>query len=525
MVLAVTSCESGSTNSPATPATNSPATSAAPIAGPFAVLLANSVDLGPARADHTQVTVALRDSAPPRRLTEWARQQHLSVRWRPGDGWAVLDGPAAALGGAFGVDIHHYRHPRGTVFYASPQQPGVPTALAPEVDGFGRILSYSPHTEARPGPLPTEVPDQGLSPDALLRAYNALPLKRGGITGRGMTVVVFAFDGFDQADLDMYADAYGLPRFTPEVVGGMPTARRGEATMDLEAVHAVAPEARMVLVNAGPTVEGEGVYPKIAEMMEDTARRYPGAIWSLSIGWACDKLLTTADLAPIRAALSAAHATGTTTFDASGDLAGLECKFSRIWSGPPGPDDIGLDAVASLPEMTSVGGTTLTTEPSGRWLAERAWFDVPLSQGSGGGVSALFDRPDWQTVDPSGIDAGRRLVPDVAAAADQFTGLKIVFDQQYALGGGTSLAAPIWAGLTALMDDFLLRNGGHLIGNLNPQLYRIAQRSPRPAFRDITQGANAVYLTGPGYDLTTGLGTPNIDNLVKDLFLAQRLGE
>jgi len=495
-----------------------------PISGPFAVLLAGSADLGPALTEHTQVTVALEHTSVPRRLMEWAGGHQLSVHWRAGDNWAVLDGAASALGGALGVDVRNYRHPLGTVFYASPQQPWVPTALAAEVEGFGRILSYTPHTESRPGPLPREVPDQGLSPSALLRAYNAAPLTRSGVSGSGITVVVFAFDGVDQADLDMYADAYRLPRFTPEVVGGMPTARRGEATMDLEAIHAVAPDAKTVLVNAGPTLAGEGVYPKIAAMMEDTAQRYPGAVWSFSIGWACDKLLTTADLAPIRSALAAAHSTGTTTLDASGDLAGLECKFSRSWSGPPGPDDIGLDAVASLPEMTSVGGTTLTTDRAGKWLAERAWFDVPLSQGSGGGVSALFDRPDWQTVNPPGIDPGRRLTPDVAATADQFTGLKIVFNKQWGLGGGTSLAAPIWAGLTALMDEFLVRNNSHLIGDLNPLLYQIASSAPRPAFRDITQGANAVYFAGPGYDLTTGLGTPDLENLVKDLFLELRLG-
>ena len=501
-----------------------PAARAATIGGPYRSLLAAAVDLGPADTDPTQLTAALRSGAEPHRLMEWAGRQHLSVRWRAGDDWAVVEGAAAALAGAFGVDVHNYRHRLGTVFYASPQQPAVPAPLAAEVTGLGRILSYSPHTEAHPWPLPREVPDQGLSPTGLLRAYNALPLTRSGITGSGITVVVFTFDGFDQADLDKYSDAFGLPRFTPEVVGGMPTARRGEAAMDLEAVHAVAPDARTVLVNAGPTIEGQGVYPKIAAMMEDTERRFPGAIWSLSIGWACDKLLTTADLAPIRSALTAAHRTGTTAFDASGDLAGLECKYSRDWSGPPGPDDVGLDAVASLPEMTSVGGTTLTTDPSGRWLAERAWFDVPLSQGSGGGVSALFDRPDWQQVNPPGGDPRRRMTPDVAATSDQFTGLKIVLHQQFALGGGTSLAAPVWAGLTALINDFLQQHGGNPVGDLNPLLYRIANQAPRPAFRDITQGANAVARAGPGYDLTTGLGTPDVENLTKDLFVLQKLG-
>ena len=78
--------------------------------------------------------------------------------------------------------------------------------------------------------------------------------------------------------------------------------------MDLEAIHAIAPDAKKVLVNARSTVEGDGGYEKIAKMMEDTERSFPGAVWSFSIGWGCDKLITAADLAPVRSALADAHA-------------------------------------------------------------------------------------------------------------------------------------------------------------------------------------------------------------------------
>ena len=71
--------------------------------------------------------------------------------------------------------------------------------------------------------------------------------------------------------------------------------------------------------------------------MESVDRRYPGAVWSFSIGWGCDRVLTRADLAPVRSALARAHRNGTTAFDASGDLAGLECKGGHDWSDPPSP--------------------------------------------------------------------------------------------------------------------------------------------------------------------------------------------
>ena len=147
----------------------------------------------------------------------------------------------------------------------------------------------------------------------------------------------------------------------------------------------------------------------------------------------------------MRSALTNAHKHGTAVFDASGDTAGLECKGGEDFSSPPGPNDIGVDAVASLPEMTSVGGTTLSTDMQGRWLAEQAWTDVPMSQGTSGGVATLFARPLFQRAVSAARDSTHRLVPDVAAVADPFTGVRIVYEQQPRLGGGTSQAAPIWA--------------------------------------------------------------------------------
>ena len=498
------------------------------IGGPYAALLGASTDLGPAQDQYVQLTAALRVSTRPDDLFGWARGRGLTVRWRADDSWAFIGGSPGALAEAFGVSVHDYRGRRGQVFYASPQQPAVPAAVRAEVAELGRILGYTPHREANRWVFPAEAPDQelaqqGLTPAAVLRTYNVQPLRDAGYSGKGGTVIVFSFDGFDQADLDLFATTFNLPMFTPEVVGGQPPARRGEATMDLQAIHAIAPDAKKVLFNALPTVQGAGSYEKIAAMMEQADRDYPGALWSFSIGWGCDKLITAADLAPARAALAAALANGTTAFDASGDLAGLECKGGQEWSAPPSADDIGLDAVASMPEMTNVGGTTVSTDEDGAWLAEQAWFDAPLSQGTAGGVSALFERPDWQAALDPGRGAGMRLTPDISAVADPFTGVRIVFNQQELVGGGTSLSAPLWAGMTAVMNQYLVDNGGRPVGDLNPVLYEMAEAARLPAFRDVVLGGNAVDAAGPGYDLVSGLGTPDVNNMAKNLLLTQKL--
>ncbi|MBV8928429.1 MAG: S53 family peptidase, partial [Mycobacteriaceae bacterium] len=408
------------------------------------------------------------------------------------------------------------------VFYASPQQPAVPQPLDEEVAELGRILGYTPeHMATR---FAQDVPNKGLTPSGLLNSYDANDLAAQGFTGKGSTIVFFAFDGYAQSDLDAFATTLGQPKFSPTVLGGQAGEPRGETTMDLEVAHAVAPDARQVVLNARPTGEGGGTYEKIAQLLESADRQFPGAIWSFSIGWGCDKLITAADLAPVREALATAHSHGTTAFDASGDLAGLECKGGDDWSSPPGPSDVGLDAVASLPEMTDVGGTTLSTDVTGRWLAEQAWFDVPLSQGTGGGVSALFGRPPWQGGVSSVRDTTHRLTPDIAAVADPFTGVKIVVNGRHVIGGGTSQSAPIMAGLAAVMNQYLTANGGHPPGDLNPLLYRIAAGAPRPAFRDVTLGGNAVDDAAPGYDLVTGLGTPDVANLVGNLLALQKVG-
>lgn len=512
---------------------SSPPARAAVIDGPYARMLAEAADLGPGRDDPIQVTAALHRHARPVRLEQWARDHGLSVRWRDGDDWAVIEGASQAVADAFGVSVHDYRTrggpDPGRVFYASPQQPAIPPAARTEVSGVGRILSYTPVREALPMPTPPrDVPDGGLLPSQLLNAYNATPLVEEGYTGQGQTVVVFAFDGFLQQDMDAFTDTFGLPRFAPEVVGGMPERRGGEANMDLQVIHAIAPGAKKVLVNARETAsnDGESAFVKLGRLMESVDETFPGAIWSFSIGWGCDRLFTAADVAPVRAALAAALDRGTTAFNATGDLAGMECKGGQNWSEPPSPNDVGVDAVASLPEMTAVGGTKLSTDAAGQWLSEQSWYNIPLTQGTAGGASTLFERPDWQTVGIGSELPDRRLVPDISAVSDPFTGVRIVFNQTVVVGGGTSQAAPIWAGFAALLNEKFDAKGAAPLGEFNPVLYRVATNPKLAAgIRDINFGGNAVSLSGTtGYDMVTGLGTPNIDILSRSILLA-RSGE
>ncbi len=509
-----------------------PAPGVTGIGGPYGNLLAHSADLGAARGGDVQVVVALADTTRPAELVDWADHRGLSVRWRPGEDWAIIAGGADKVADAFEVAVHNYRSGEGHVFYAAATQPGIPQQLRGQVMDVGRILGYGRRAVVtRPTP-PLDVPKPGLTPPVMMTAYNATPL---ATTGKGQTIAFFEFGDYDTSDLRAYAQRFNLPDFNlAPPIGGMPPHNdaTGETMMDLEAAHAVAPDAQLVVVNAtGYFPDDNYRWSEVETMFDAVDSRYPGAVWSSSITVGpCDQLLKALDADPARSALARAEQHGTSAFDAAGDTGGLECKqdIEGHWGAAPAGDDVGLDSMASLPEMTDVGGTTLSTDAKGLWVSEETWVDYAMQQGTGGGISAVFTRPAWQSslsVPQDSQSRLRRLTPDVAAVADAVTGLLIRYDGKWLIMGGTSLAAPLWAGLAAVMNEYLLANGGHALGDVNPLLYQAASTGARqPAFHDVTLGGNDVYAATPGYDLVTGLGTPNVDNLVHDILDIQRAG-
>ena len=320
-------------------------------------------------------------------------------------------------------------------------------------------------------------------------------------------MVVFAFDGFDQTDLDLFASSFNLPQFTwmwwrasrrPAGVRPRWTCRRRTPWRPTRRRCSSTPTRRSRV----------GAYEKIAAMMEDADRRYPGAVWSFSIGWGCDKLITAADLVPVRSALAKAQANGTTAFDASGDLAGLECKGGQEWSAPPSANDIGLDAVASMPEMVNVGHHPVHRQH--RRLAGRAGLVRRAAVAGLGRRHLGAVRPAGLAERPAGLRGagGSAAHPDISAVADPFTGVKIVFDQQFLVGGGTSLAAPIWAGRDRVDEPVPRRERRPADRRPQPAALQHLPGCPVAGVPRHRSGGNAVAHAGPGYDLVDRLGTP-----------------
>ena len=362
--------------------------------------------------------------------------------------------------------------------------------------------------------------DNPQTPASLRSAYDVPAADRGA----GVTVGVLALAGWEKNDLATFATEQGSPltagQLTEVNVGLAPTKLDGlggefEVALDSEAVLAMAPDARQRLYFA-PNSE-EGIVGGLSQMATDAEH---GLIQVSSTSWGICEALFRAGSADLQSAYAAAIdrlvASGATLFAAAGDGGAFDC------STPDEPDNSAqVDWPASYVNTVAVGGTTLN--PGG---PEIAWHDTGfgyyLGDGGGGGESLDEPLPSYQ----AGLVAGarQRLVPDVAADADPQSGMGIYVRTAGGDtgGGGTSLAAPLWAGMLASALSSAGRTTG--LGNVLPALYASAADAAGPGFTDVTAGHNNLWHATTGYDKTTGLGVPRWSVLAPALLAATPAG-
>jgi subtilase family serine protease len=372
-------------------------------------------------------------------------------------------------------------------------------------------------------------------------AYGIQPLLDHGINGSGQTVVLPEFASTAPAvppevtdirrDLADFDSRFGLPPARIQVIttlAGSSASKwlaNAEEVVDTEMVHAVAPHATIVEL---PVARADVSTPakEVATFVQQTRIASSHAdVISLSGGYG-EHFITPAEGTTIHSVLKYSAAHHVTFVAASGD-GGVISDLGTFGSSRPVKE---VDLPASDPLVLAVGGTSLTANPViGTYISETALNTLPTlidghySQASGGGFSRIFARPAYQDGVP-GIGATRGL-PDVAGDGSSSSGMAFAFagpgDAYALLGeGGTSAAAPFWAGLIALADQ----EAGHPLGFVNPAIYRIAQGPPdHKAFHDVTTGDNTVvvngltitgYQAGPGWDPVTGWGSPDAQVLV-----------
>jgi hypothetical protein len=310
------------------------------------------------------------------------------------------------------------------------------------------------------------------------------------LNGAGQTVGLFGADGFTQKDIDGYGTLTGqtfLPVQTVPPNTGVGEGR--ENTMDVEMVLSMAPAAQVVLFTGSP-----------AQILSNLADRPDVKQFAASVTWYNGTTAQEAQMAQIAMQ-------GTTYFQSTGDGDAYPLgSFANTVSGT-------LD-IRQFYDITLVGGTNLSMNDAGaEYASEGAWSDW-AGQGSSGGWEQAFTIPTYQygIRGVNGASWTNRNVPDVSAQA---AGTNIVINQATVWqDGGTSQATPLWGGFMALVNQQAVLDGGQPIGAANPALYSIALSSAYAStFNDVTtgctpNGAGLQYCSGPGYDLTTGLGSP-----------------
>jgi subtilase family serine protease len=385
------------------------------------------------------------------------------------------------------------------------------------------------------------------TPEQLQVAYGIKALLDRGIDGRGETVVLpeLAESQLNpplvtdmRQDMAAFDNMFHLPAARMRVVtalagAGSPWLAFEEEVLDVEMVHALAPEATLVILLV-PSTSLDNTNNAVSAAVESLRLgSTEGGVMSISAAGQIggEHCVSQAQASSVNAALQAAASRHVTVVAASGDI-GAVAEPCDIYGALTGSGTFTpvkeVNLLASDPLVLGAGGTGLTaSHTTGAWQGETAWglpYGDPGSafQASGGGFSRLFPRPGYQDGVP-GIRATRG-VPDVSADANGHTGMAIVLSSHGRTmilnSGGTSASAPIWAALIALADQY----AGHHLGLVNPAIYQIA-RGPRyhQAFHDVTTGNNTVqfppttitgYQAAPGWDPVTGWGSPDAQVLI-----------
>jgi subtilase family serine protease len=523
-----------------------------------------------------------------RRVREWLRSSGLHVGAVPANRLFVpATGSVRTAERTFGVSLGYYRV-HGQVLRAPSGAPRIPSQLSSVVLGIGGLAQSRAHHDAPPPPgfrvghpcsgywgerFAMNKPPAyggaqpyapcGYRPAQLQGAYGISDLISNGTDGSGVTVAII--DAFAAptivSDVQTYSSRHGLP--APSITqmnAGPPyhgsTADQegwyGEETLDLEAVHSMAPAAAMLFEGGKSDLD-----PDLLDRLNDIVANDRASIVTNSYGELGEALPKAIILAQHQVFEEAAS-TGISVLFSSGD-SGDEVDTIGYRSA---------DWPASDPLATAVGGTSLGVGPLDNYLFETGWGSTSSDlngntwtpkppgdwvYGGGGGASRIFDEPDYQVgVVPSSMSGyfggAARVVPDVAAVGDpntgflegetqRFPGHKVKYDE-YRIGG-TSLSSPLMAGIVALA----VQTSGSDLGLINPTLYSLAGSD---AFHDVVNPRHRLAVvranlnngvdnsagtsfvlrslnqtesihTVKGYDDVTGVGTPNGADFVNDL--------
>lgn len=492
-----------------------------------------------------------------RAIVRWARLHGLGARVGSLRTRVVVRGPAARMSRAFGVPLHHYRARSGRTYMAAPAAVPLPPAIQGPATGVAGLGHVPPPVRITPTPEPP--PGQPSGPVSAKQSCATVPfidLTSMGL-GRPMTpfgmAQAYGFDGigagasypaqsvaileigqsYDPDDLALIQQhcrfGAGSAPVTVRAIN-MPgaqtlvgTGENGEANLDTQLVAGLAPAGTNVVVI---NVSGDSPSP-FSDFMEQAAALPGLTVATMSYGASemaqeMGSLVSPEEFAQADTLGQALVASGVSIFASSGDQGSMGppanvCASNFPMYGLPGYASVNWPA--SAPGVTAVGGT-MWNAPARSVAAEQVWNEngaltgMPWAcglAGGGGGQSAIFPRPAWQAQAGAAIPGIRRLVPDVALLAGQ-PGYFTMTGGDVTTSEGTSASAPLLASAILRINAERLAARRSPVGYLSPLLYGPLAVT----MQDITVGSNDIFgnglccAAGPGYDMASGLGAPNI---------------
>ena len=434
-------------------------------------------------------------------VRSWASANGLSVSSVSANRTLVrLSGSSSAFGKALGVTFERYKASNGSSYYTPNGSAHLPSSFSGDVAGvvglssIGR-LSLPPKrtpansTQATGGiNYPAEY-----GPQDFWSLYNA----PSSATGSGQQVAVIAEGdlAIPKQDLVKFEEQFGLPQVpvTQTTVGTPSTDTSGNDEWDLDTQYSTgfAPDVTGLHLYVGASLSNDDILATINRWVTDNSVKQA----SFSAG-ECELLAQVAGFqTSLDTVLEQAAAQGQTLFTSSGDTGSFCPAVIGVNGVPAGLP--GTSYPAASPFAMGVGGTTVL----GSGPTEIAWY------AGGGGITFFENVPAYQSSAGGSFTGVDRGVPDVALDADPNSGYRVIVNGTEEVIGGTSASAPSWQGIWARAQG---AHGGSL-GFAGPVLYDTV---PASAFNDITLGTIGFYVATPGWDYTTGRGTPNISAVV-----------
>jgi kumamolisin len=445
-------------------------------------------------------------------LETWLKKEGFTITEVTPDRTTIYtSAPASQVEASLGVHVVQVTR-EGQTYTAASDVPSLPEDVAGAVVNIGGL---QPYRQARKH-LRSHIQAAGAQPaianappylvPEILKAYDGAGL---GLSGKGQEIAIL-IDTFPlDTDLTAFWTANGvagsLARITKiNVKGGALPPPQGEETLDAEWASTIAPNANVRIYASGTLsfIDLDRALDRIyADALAQPALRVVSISLGLSEAYMAQGEVNAEETRFVRFA-----ALGMNVFVSTGDAGSNPGPDGHTANGP-----LAAEWMSTSPHVVAVGGTSLRLAANGQVASETGW------SGSGGGKSKFFPRPAWQQ--GHGVPAGnQRMVPDVAASADPNEGALMILNGQRVQEGGTSWSAPTWAGLCALINEARQKNGKTPLPYVNPLIYPLIGSN---CFRDELTGSNGAYSCGPGYDLVTGIGSPDLKQLLAKLALAK----